>query len=133
MWNITKHTTEKTLDDWAKLSVDVAKVAILAIPVILYGKDPIIIKIINAVLLGRVYGGLFAGRKFRKMKKGDTIMGLTFGLAVFAVVMIGWAYFANQCLNIKKFLKSLFTTQAFCYHSANGAEHTLTHSGNQPQ
>ncbi|MFY1028322.1 hypothetical protein CFY87_03875 [Actinobacillus seminis] len=71
MWNITKRPFEKeTLDDWAKLSVDVAKVAILAIPVILYGKDPIIIKIINAVLLGiGVYGGLFAGRKFRKMKE----------------------------------------------------------------
>lgn len=71
MWNITKRPFEKeTLDDWAKLSVDVAKVAILAIPVILYGKDPIIIKIINSILLGLgVYGGLFAGRKFRKMKE----------------------------------------------------------------
>lgn len=71
MWNITKRPFEKeTLDDWAKLSVDVAKVAILAIPVILYGKDPIIIKILNTVLLGvGVYAGLFAGRKFRKMKE----------------------------------------------------------------
>lgn len=70
MWNIAKKPFEKeTLDDWAKLSVDVAKVAILAIPVILYGKDPIIIKIINTVLLGiGVYGGLFAGRSFRRMK-----------------------------------------------------------------
>lgn len=71
MFNITKRPFEKeTLDDWAKLSVDVAKVAILAIPVILYGKDPIIIKVLNTVLLGiGVYGGLFAGRKFRKMKE----------------------------------------------------------------
>lgn len=71
MWNITKRPFEKeTLDDWAKLSVDIAKVAILAIPVILYGKDPIIIKLVNSALLGLgVYGGLFAGRKFRKMKE----------------------------------------------------------------
>ncbi|QLB44845.1 hypothetical protein [Mannheimia pernigra] len=71
MWNITKRPFEKeTLDDWAKLSVDVAKVAILAIPVILYGRDPVTIKLINTILLGiGVYGGLFAGRKFRKMKE----------------------------------------------------------------
>lgn len=71
MWNITKRPFEKeTLDDWAKLSVDVAKVAILAIPVILYGKDPIVVKIINTVLLGiGAYGGLFAGRQFRKQKE----------------------------------------------------------------
>ncbi|NBI42448.1 hypothetical protein GVX76_02905 [[Haemophilus] felis] len=71
MWNITKRPFEKeTLDDWAKLSVDIAKVAILAIPVILYGKEPVIIKLLNTVLLGLgIYGGLFAGRKFRKMKE----------------------------------------------------------------
>ncbi|MBF0786086.1 hypothetical protein E4T80_11490 [Muribacter muris] len=71
MWNITKRPFEKeTLDDWAKLSVDIAKVAILAIPVILYGKDPIAIKLLNTVLLGLgIYGGLFAGRRFRKMKE----------------------------------------------------------------
>lgn len=71
MWNVTKRPFEKeTLDDWAKLSVDVAKVAILAIPVILYGRDPVTIKLINTILLGiGVYGGLFAGRKFRKMKE----------------------------------------------------------------
>lgn len=71
MWNITKRPFEKeTLDDWAKLSVDIAKVAILAIPVILYGKDPTIIKLINTLLLGLgIYGGLFAGRQFRKMKE----------------------------------------------------------------
>ncbi|WP_258248156.1 hypothetical protein [Aggregatibacter actinomycetemcomitans] len=71
MWNIAKRPFEKeTLDDWAKLSVDVAKVAILAIPVILYGKDPILIKLLNSILLCLgIYGGLFAGRKFRKMKE----------------------------------------------------------------
>ncbi|WP_225981330.1 hypothetical protein [Mannheimia pernigra] len=52
MWNITKRPFEKeTLDDWAKLSVDVAKVAILAIPVILYGRDPVTIKLINNLAL----------------------------------------------------------------------------------
>ena len=51
MLNLSKKPIEKeTLDDWAKLSVDVAKVAILAIPVILYGKDPIYLKCINSFL-----------------------------------------------------------------------------------
>ncbi len=48
MLNIfTKPFEQETLDDWAKLSVDIAKVAILAIPVILYGKDALLIKFIN--------------------------------------------------------------------------------------
>ena len=76
MLNLFKKPIEKeTLDDWAKLSVDVAKVAILAIPVILYGKDPIYLKCINSFLLALgVYGGLIAGRRFRKMK------GIWYGL-----------------------------------------------------
>lgn len=71
MLNLFKKPIEKeTLDDWAKLSVDVAKVAILAIPVILYGKDPIYLKCINSFLLALgVYGGLIAGRRFRKIKE----------------------------------------------------------------
>ncbi|HDL3754360.1 TPA: hypothetical protein PW529_002555, partial [Mannheimia haemolytica] len=45
MLSIFKTPVEKeTLDDWAKISVDVAKVAILAIPVILFGKEPTLIK-----------------------------------------------------------------------------------------
>lgn len=71
MWKIFRKPFEKeTLDDWAKLSVDIAKVAILAIPVILYGNDAFLIKIINVTLLAcGAYGGLSAGRKFRQMKE----------------------------------------------------------------
>lgn len=71
MLNLFKKPIEKdSLEDWAKLSIDVAKVAILAIPVILYGKDPVYIKLINSFLLGLgAYSGLIAGRKFRKMKE----------------------------------------------------------------
>ncbi|ATW42506.1 hypothetical protein Q7469_03310 [Glaesserella parasuis] len=73
MLNIfTKPFEQETLDDWAKLSVDIAKVAILAIPVILYGKDILLIKFINIFLLScGIYSALIAGRKLRKMKEGD--------------------------------------------------------------
>ncbi|MBE2897734.1 hypothetical protein HPC37_02510 [Pasteurellaceae bacterium 20609_3] len=71
MLNLLKKPIEQeTLDDWAKLSVDVAKVAIMAVPVILYGNDPVYLKLINSFLLGAgAYSGLIAGRKFRKMKE----------------------------------------------------------------
>ncbi|MDO4698267.1 MAG: hypothetical protein Q4A60_06285 [Pasteurellaceae bacterium] len=69
--NLFKPPIEKdTLDDWAKIATDVAKVAILAIPVILYGNDPIALKLINTALLSiTVYSGLTAGRFFRKLKQ----------------------------------------------------------------
>jgi len=40
MYNLFRKPIEKTsFESWAKVSDDIAKVAILACPVILYGKD----------------------------------------------------------------------------------------------
>lgn len=72
-FNLFKQPIEKeTLDDWAKIATDVAKVAILAIPVILYGNDAAYLKLINACLLGfTAYSGLTASRFFRKLKQEE--------------------------------------------------------------
>ncbi|WP_439257607.1 hypothetical protein [Lonepinella sp. BR2271] len=71
MLNLFDKPYEKeTLEDWAKLSIDIARVAILAVPVILYREDPMNIKIFNSIVLGvAFYVGLYSGRKFRKMTK----------------------------------------------------------------
>ncbi|HHW7568874.1 hypothetical protein ACJ7Z2_07480 [Mannheimia glucosida] len=71
MLSIFKTPVEKeTLDDWAKISVDVAKVAILAIPVILFGKEPTLIKLTNSALLVlSIYVFLTLGRKLRQLKE----------------------------------------------------------------
>lgn len=71
MLSIFKRPVEKeTLDDWAKISVDVAKVAILAIPVILFGKAPTLAKLINSGLLVlSIYIFLTLGRKLRQLKE----------------------------------------------------------------
>ncbi|SUB26532.1 hypothetical protein EV689_10155 [Avibacterium gallinarum] len=54
------------------MSDDIAKVAILAIPVILYGKDSIAIKCLNTLLLsGAIYLFLVGGRLFREKAKGE--------------------------------------------------------------
>lgn len=68
MINLFKRPIEKSsFESWAKMADDIAKVAILAIPVILYGKDPISIKIINTALLATaVYLFLVGGRTFRQ-------------------------------------------------------------------
>ncbi|MFQ1050407.1 hypothetical protein ACIRXL_10145 [Avibacterium paragallinarum] len=71
MFNLIMRPIEpETLEDWKKISIDIAKVAILAIPVILYGKDPLYLKLINSCLLAvAAYSGLIAGRKFNQTKK----------------------------------------------------------------
>lgn len=68
MFNLFKQPIEKSsFESWAKMADDIAKVAILAIPVMLYGKDPILIKLLNFFLLGiAVYLFLIGGRKFRQ-------------------------------------------------------------------
>lgn len=68
MWNLFKRPIEKSsLEAWAKIADDVGKVAILAIPVILYGKDPIYLKLINSILLLiGCYASFLGGRLFRK-------------------------------------------------------------------
>lgn len=63
---------KETLDDWAKVAIDVAKVAILALPVIIYNNDPLPLKLFNvAALIVFAYSGLTINRVFRKMK-GET-------------------------------------------------------------
>ncbi|MDH3000648.1 hypothetical protein A1D23_09465 [Chelonobacter oris] len=70
MLNLFRKPIEKeTLDDWSKIANDIAKVAILAIPVILYGKDPIYIKSINTLLLVfGAYCGLLTARHIRRIQ-----------------------------------------------------------------
>lgn len=72
MLSIFKTPVEKeTLDDWAKISVDVAKVAILAVPVVIYGNESIFLKICNLTFLGvSIYSGLTIARKLRMLIKG---------------------------------------------------------------
>ena len=48
MLNLFKLPIEKSsLEAWSKLSDDVSKVAILAMPVILYGEQPLFLKGLN--------------------------------------------------------------------------------------
>ncbi|MCW9718107.1 MULTISPECIES: hypothetical protein [unclassified Avibacterium] len=72
MLNLFKKPINKSdFESWSKMSDDIAKVAILAIPVILYGKDSIAIKCLNTVLLGgAIYLFLVGGRLFREKAKG---------------------------------------------------------------
>ncbi len=49
----------------------------------------------HSALLGDLWWSVRRSQ-IQKNERGGAIMGLTFGLAVFAAVMIGWAYFANQ-------------------------------------
>ena len=71
MVNLFKKPIEnETLDDWAKIVNDIAKVAILAIPVMLYGKDPIALKTFNSLLLLiGAYSALQSGRIIRRYKQ----------------------------------------------------------------
>ncbi len=70
MFNLFKKPYEKeTLDAWAKISDDIGKVAILAIPVMLFGQNLVIIKFTNSVLLlTGAYGAFIVGRTIRKHK-----------------------------------------------------------------
>lgn len=72
MLSIFKTPVEKeTLDDWAKISIDVSKVAILAVPVVIYGNESVFLKICNLIFLGvSIFSGLTLARKLRVMIKG---------------------------------------------------------------
>lgn len=74
MLNLFKRPIEKSsLESWSKITDDIAKVAILAIPVMLYGKDPIYLKAINSILLLiGAYACLLGGRLFRKKSEEIT-------------------------------------------------------------
>lgn len=69
MLNLFKLPIEKSsLEAWSKLSDDVAKVAILAMPVILYGEQSLFLKGLNiSFLLIIAYACLVMGRKFRQL------------------------------------------------------------------
>ncbi|STZ77380.1 hypothetical protein [Bergeriella denitrificans] len=67
MLNLFKKPIIKSdFEAWAKMADDIAKVAILGVPVVLYGKDPISIKLLNTfLLLTSIYFFLIGGRLFR--------------------------------------------------------------------
>lgn len=65
-----KPIEKKTLEDWAKFSLDLAKVAIISIPVTIYGDEIIVMKIINCLFLGIVASLMvFALIKVTKLEK----------------------------------------------------------------
>lgn len=68
MLNLFRSPIEKeTLEDWGKLCLDIAKVAILAIPVMIYGKDPVTLKLFNISLLAFfAYISLLISRALRQ-------------------------------------------------------------------
>ncbi|MDP8033579.1 hypothetical protein QJU43_04680 [Pasteurella atlantica] len=71
MWNLFKKPIEKSsFEAWSKMSDDIAKVAILAIPVIIYGAGTILSKTMDILLLlSLIYIFLAMGRIFRKKFK----------------------------------------------------------------
>lgn len=71
MLNLFKLPIEKSsLEVWSKLSDDVAKVAILAMPVILYGEKVFLLKVLNiGSLLVVTYFCLAVGRIFRQLSE----------------------------------------------------------------
>lgn len=71
MFNLFRSPIEKSsLSAWSKLTDDIAKVAILAMPVILYGKHSLAFKGMNiAFLLVVTYLGLALGRVFRQLSE----------------------------------------------------------------
>ncbi|QTM01253.1 hypothetical protein [Mannheimia sp. ZY171111] len=70
MFNLFKRPIEtETIDAWTKIADDIAKVAILAIPVMLYGNETAVIKIINSfLLLAGAYFSLLISRHLRRNK-----------------------------------------------------------------
>lgn len=68
MWNLFKTPIEKSsFEAWSKLTDDIAKVAILAIPVILYGNDANYTKGFNiTMLILFTYFFLNCGRQLRR-------------------------------------------------------------------
>ncbi|VEB24441.1 hypothetical protein [Avibacterium volantium] len=77
MLNLFKRPIEvETLEAWAKMVEDIAKVAILAVPVIIFGQNGILFKIASSFTLMFVaYATLLVGKQLRKLKpklsKGD--------------------------------------------------------------
>ncbi|MDU8924485.1 hypothetical protein RYD26_06110 [Pasteurellaceae bacterium LIM206] len=76
-FNLFQRPIEKeTLDSWAKWLEDIAKVAIIAVPVVFFGNYFLWVKIVNILLLLFCgYSFMLAGKLIRKYKnnlsKGD--------------------------------------------------------------
>lgn len=71
MINLFKRPIEKdTLDAWAKWLEDVAKVAIIAVPVVFFGEYADIVKTFNIFfLLVCTYSFMLGGKLLRKYKE----------------------------------------------------------------
>lgn len=69
--HLLKYPVEKSsFSSWAKISDDVAKVAILAIPVMLYSDNTLPIKLMNiGLLLISIFIFLSGGRTFRQYEQ----------------------------------------------------------------
>ncbi|WP_425271880.1 hypothetical protein [Rodentibacter myodis] len=74
MWDLFKRPINKdSLESWVKILDDIAKVAILAMPVIVYGEKSILFKITNVILLVvTTYLLLFISNVLRKNKQSLT-------------------------------------------------------------
>ncbi|MDO5059152.1 MAG: hypothetical protein Q4D82_04325, partial [Neisseria sp.] len=86
MYNLFKRPIEKaTLEDWAKLTNNIAQIAVLAVPVVIYGADSVGRKIFNlVVLVFIIYTTLQSGRPHHPPSiTGERIM--TLSLVVFAL------------------------------------------------
>ncbi|PJG86094.1 hypothetical protein [Conservatibacter flavescens] len=68
MFNILRRPFEKsTFEAWAKIFDDIAKVAFLGIPVIIYGEYPVEFKLFNIVILiVGIYIFILGGRVCRR-------------------------------------------------------------------
>ncbi|OOR99263.1 hypothetical protein B0187_05765 [Haemophilus paracuniculus] len=70
MWNLLSlPNTIETIEAWAKILEDIAKVAVLAIPVVLYGDKTLLVKCGNSfLLLCVVYACLIIAKLLRNNK-----------------------------------------------------------------
>ncbi|MFZ7241236.1 hypothetical protein ACLSYN_09265 [Avibacterium avium] len=70
MLNLFKRPIEvETLEAWAKMVEDITNVVILAVPVIIFGQNGILFKILSSLtLMFVIYATLVAGKLLRKHK-----------------------------------------------------------------
>ncbi|MCF7522118.1 hypothetical protein L4G92_08695 [Neisseria sp. ZJ106] len=70
MFNLLKRPIEtETLDAWAKILEDIAKVAVLALPVVIFGQNGVAFKAASSIaLLTIAYFALIGGKQIRKHK-----------------------------------------------------------------
>lgn len=70
MLNLLKRPIEaETLEAWAKIMEDLAKVALLTLPVVIFGQNSTLFKVIASVALFAIaYFSLISGKQIRKHK-----------------------------------------------------------------